>query len=42
MAIAACKQKVCKAGIFVKLPTRNANASQIVAVAILGPTYFNP
>jgi hypothetical protein len=41
-AIAACKQNVCNAGIFVKLPTKNARASHIVAVAILGPTYFSP
>lgn len=42
IAIVACKQKVCNAGILVRLPTRNARASQIVAVAILGPTYLRP
>jgi hypothetical protein len=42
MAIVACKQNVCNAGILVRLPTRNASASQIVAVTILGPTYLSP
>lgn len=42
IAIAACKQKDCRAGIFVKLPTKKASASQIVAVAIFGPTYLSP
>lgn len=40
--MAAWRQNVCKAGILVKLPTRKARASHIVAVAILGPTYFSP
>ena len=42
IAKAAWIQKFCKAGIFVNEPTKNANASQIAAVVILGPTSFNP
>ena len=40
--MAAWRQKLYNAGIFVKLPTKNANVSQIVAVAMLGPTFFKP
>lgn len=33
-------QKLCRAGILVKEPTKKANASQMAAVVMLGPTYF--
>lgn len=42
MAKAAWIQKSCNAGIFVNEPTKNANASQIAAVVIFGPTYLSP
>ena len=35
-------QKVCNAGILVKLPTKNAKVSQMAAVVMLGPTYLSP
>jgi len=35
-------QNVCKAGILVKLPTKNAKVSQMAAVVMLGPTYLSP
>jgi hypothetical protein len=35
-------QKVCNAGIFVKLPTKNAKVSQMAAVVMFGPTYLSP
>ena len=42
IAIAACTQNACNAGILVRLPTKKANVSQIVAVKILGPTSLSP